>query len=332
MGKRYAFLMAIVSVTILQIIPCTMHDHSEAKVNIEEADVVLFNPLEGGNYDDLKSYAEIARELGLTTREVDHTFINKRESFFNKDDQRRFEVLVLPGGEPYLWFKQATGRGITCQGVRNILAFIESGGSVITICICGTSIFSTHVEWLNPDPKEAQRGEWDKTHVRQGLFLRLCGTYAFKGVLRGPQETNRPYPTTRFLAVKMNPQNEIVREANLPAVVYQIVVGGGSIIPDEGQSLDVVGWFPNGTPAIGIVPYGHGRIIMSNPHPNITGSMAERWIKIVMGEHARRWGWTEDMIENGKELIKNEKDPDGSEPDWALAKAMLSYAHIKASQ
>jgi hypothetical protein len=95
-------------------------------------------------------------------------------------------------------------------------------------------------------------------------------------------------------------QSEIVREANLPLVIYQIVVGGGSILPDEGQLLEVVGWFPNGTAAIGIAPYGQGRIIMSNPHPNIHGDLAKKWRNNVMDEHARRWGWTEKMVQEGK--------------------------------
>ena len=121
------------------------------------------------------------------------------------------------------------------------------------------------------------------------------------------------------------------REANLPSVIYQIVVGGGSIIPDEGQPLDVVGWYPNGTVAIGIVPYGAGQIILSNPHPNITGDRAERFRDFVMHVHAERWGWDDKMIARGEEIIKINKDLDGPKPDWELSKAMLSYAYKKAS-
>ena len=55
--------------------------------------------------------------------------------------------------------------------------------------------------------------------------------YAFEGIIVGPQETNRPYPKDIFLPLKMNPENEIVREANLPPVIHIIVTGAGSIIP-----------------------------------------------------------------------------------------------------
>jgi hypothetical protein len=98
--------------------------------------------------------------------------------------------------------------------------------------------------------------------------------------------------------------------------------------------LDAVGWYPNGTVAIGIVPYGVGKIIMSNPHPNIAGQTAMKWaLDGVLGDyHARRLGWTEQMIAEGRKLIQTEGDPDGPEPDRALAKAMLSYAYKKASQ
>ena len=296
-------------------------------------DIILFHQGEFSNQHDVQSYAEIAQELRFTSKVVDHTFINKRDLFLDKDGHRKFKVLILPGGEPGRWFEQATGKGINCQGVNNILSFIESGGSVIAICICAPSLFSTYHEWLNPNLKEAQNGEWDKINRGPGYFKRFCGIDAFKGTLKGPQESNRPYPKTRFLPIKMNSENEIVRESKLPPVIYQLVVGGGSILPDEGQPLDVVGWFPNGTAAIGIVPYGKGRIIMSNPHPNITGERAWKWIpKGVLGTHARRWGWTEKMIAEGLKLIQTQGDPDGPEPDWALSKAMLSYAYKKATE
>jgi hypothetical protein len=72
---------------------------------------------------------------------------------------------------------------------------------------------------------------------------------------------------------------------------------------------------------------------LSNPHPNITGERAWKWLpKGVLGAHAKRWGWTEKMIAEGLKLIETEGDPDGPEPDWALSKAMLSYAYKKASQ
>jgi glutamine amidotransferase-like uncharacterized protein len=296
-------------------------------------DIILFNQGEFSNQQDIQSYTEIARELGLTTRVVDHHFINSRESFFEKDGSRKVKVLILPGGEPYRWFEQFEGQGINCQGVKNILSFIEDGGSVIAICICAPSIFATREEWMNPNLKESQHHQWDRTNTWPGAFKQFCGVYAFKGSLRGPQETNRPYPKTRFLPIKMNSENEIVREAKLPPVIYQLVVGGGSILPEKGQPLEIVGWFPNGTAAIGIVPYGKGRIIMSNPHPNITGERAWRWLpKAVLGDYAKRWGWTKKMIAEGLKLIETEGDPDGPEPDWALSKAMLSYAYQKASQ
>ncbi len=55
----------------------------------------------------------------------------------------------------------------------------------------------------------------------------------------------------------MNPNNEIVQAAHLPPVIHMIVSGGGFITPyepHEGKPPDVVGWFPNGTAAMGTVP------------------------------------------------------------------------------
>ena len=326
----YVFLIAMA----LQISSCTGHRVQ----SIPRPDVVLFYSGEFSCRADIKSYEEIAMELGLTTQVVDHRFINRRKSFFDKGGKRKFKVLILPGGEARRWFEKHrdVNSGIDCWGAKNILRFIESGGSVIAICMCGSSLFSKKIEWFGPDLYEAQRkgdAKWEFTHHWNGHFLHFCEFYAFNGTIRGPQETNRPYPTTRFLPIKMSPENEIMREANLPSVIHMMVSGGGSIIPSEGQPLDVVGWYPNGTAAIRIVPYGQGRIILSNPHPNITGGRADRWrFKGVMGQHAKRWGWTEEMIAEGRKLIKSDKDPDGPEPDWALAKAMLSYAYKKASE
>lgn len=72
---------------------------------------------------------------------------------------------------------------------------------------------------------------------------------------------------------------------------------------------------------------------MSNPHPNITGERAQKWItENILSSYARRWGWTEQMIADGLKLVQTEGDPDGPDPDWALAKAMLAYAFKKAVQ
>jgi glutamine amidotransferase-like uncharacterized protein len=297
-----------------------------------EADVILFHIREYATREDVDSYSEIASDLKLSSRVVDHHFINDRNAFFDRDGRRKFNVLVLPGGESYRWFEKQTGTGISCDGVRNILDFVSSGGSVLAICICSPSLFATRQVWINPNLPQAKRGEWNKTNTWPGAFQNFCGVHAFRGTLRGPQESNRPYPKTRFLPIRMNPEHEIVKDAKLPPVIHQLVVGGGSILPDEDQPLEVVGWFPNDTPAIGVVPYGKGRIIMSNPHPNITGRRADTWREKLTTAHASRWGWTSSMIEDGRAELRKDKDPDGPDPDLALSRAMLSWAHKKAAQ
>jgi glutamine amidotransferase-like uncharacterized protein len=334
---KHVLPISILSISLLILSGATDNtlqtSPKEFPIAPQKEEVILFYPGEYGNLLDIESYRQISSELGFSHRVVNHKFINDRKSFFDDAERRTFKVLIFPGGEPYRWFEQTVGEGINCRGVENVLNFIKRGGSVIAICICGPSLFSTEYHWLNPNLEESQQGKWDRSHLEAGFFKRFCGVYAFKGALRGPQETNRPYPKTRFLPIKMNPENEIVREATLPPIIYQVVVGGGSIIPDKGQSLDVVGWFPNGTAAIGVVPYGKGKIIMSNPHPNITGAMAWKWFPNgVLGVHAKRFGWTDKMIAEGLNLIRTEGDPDGPEPDWALAKAMLSYAYKEASK
>jgi hypothetical protein len=340
--RMYALFLSIVFILSSQILSC--RGPEPQKYFKIESDVILYK---GGWQDnpDIRPYEEIALELGLSSKVVDGDFINKREEFFDANGQRRFKVLIIPGGEHRYWFEKrlpglrpppagVTPDRINCQGVQNILDFIKSGGSVIAMCHCGTTLFSSRAGWLNPSIEEARLGMWDKTNPNhKGLFNWMCGVYAFEGIIVGPQETNRPYPKDIFLPLKMNPENEIVREASLPSVIYIIVTGAGSIIPYENQPLDVVAWFPNGTPAIGIVPYGSGRIILSGPHPNITGQRAEKWREAMMcGDYARWCGFTWEMIRDNRKIIQSNPDPDGPKPDWALAKAMLSYAYKKASR
>jgi hypothetical protein len=315
----------------------------QAQEHLNRTDVMFFFPGGlGGLFNGLyvRSYEKIAGELGLSTNRGDYSFINNRASFFDRNGQRRFAVLIIPGGIPQYWFKRGAEKdGIDCRGVKNILGFIESGGSVICICYCGSMLFVTDLEMLCSTMREIKQGKFDeyRAHRGVGLFKRRCGVYAVKATLRGPQESNMqkvsglpPYPRITFLPITMNLEHELVAEAKLPPVIHQVVVGGGSIIPEKDQPLDVVGWYPNGTAAIGIAPYGQGRIIMSNPHPNITGRMAEFFKKKVMTDHARNWKWTEEMIAKGQKLIQNVHDPDGPKPDWELSKAMLSYAYKKA--
>ncbi len=332
--KAFIF-MSFISIIFFHSYSCT--GTLPYKYLTNEIDVILFSPGEYGNKQDIETYQMLAGELGLTSKEVNYAFLNQKEAFFYKDGRRKFKVLILPGGEQHRWFQQTVGQGLNCYGVRNILEFIESGGSVIAICVCGSSLFVNYYERFGATLEEAQRGEWYRTQQMrrvQGYFKRFCGVNPpFEGIVRGPQETNRPYPKTRFLPIRMNPENEIVRQAKLPSTIYQIVTGGGSLIPFEGQPLDAVGWYPNGTVAIGVVPYGKGKIILSNPHPNITGERAWKWFPNgVLGPHAKRFGWTDEMIADGLKLIRTEGDPDGPGPDWALAKAMLSYAFKEGSK
>ena len=302
-------------------------------------DVILFKG-QAERVLDVVTYQEIAAELGLTTKVVDGDFINRREEFFDVSGRRKFKVIIFPGGDAGYWFekrpkwppmKGMITHNINCRGVSNVLDFVKSGGSAIGVCHCGTGLFSSRKGWLNPRP--ADFGNLEKTYPEEkGNFNAICGTYAFEGIIIGPQKEVRPYPVALFLPLRMNSENEIVREAKVPPVVHIIVTGAGSIIPDEGQPLDVVAWFPNGTVALAVVPYGSGRVILSGPHPNITGERAEIFRKRIMGNYAKWFRVTENTIQENWGKMNSNPDPDGPEPDWALSKAILSYAYKEASQ
>jgi glutamine amidotransferase-like uncharacterized protein len=337
--KKNILLLLSLFVISPHIIGCT--GSSFQKYLRNEIDVILFEGSWKKGFD-IESYRELSEELGLTYKIVGADFINNREEFFDAQGNRKFKVLIFPGGDAAYWFEKkpkslpppAAGmikQNINCQGVKNVLDFVHSGGSAIGICHCSTVMFSERGGWLNPSVRDA--GNLEKQHPDyKGDFNRVCGIYAFKGKVVGPQREVWPYPQALFLPLKMNPENEIVREAKVPPVVHIIVTGAGSIVADAGQSLDVVAWFPNGTAAIAVAPYGLGRVIMSGPHPNITGERAARWREGMMGKYASWYGTTEETIRQNKKTMQANPDPDGEEPDWALAKAMLSYAYKQASK
>jgi glutamine amidotransferase-like uncharacterized protein len=343
---RFALILVLfIGITIL---PCGAYSQESAD---SQKDVMLLFPKEHRtdgyfNKHDVVTYMKTAKKLGLSTKFVGYSFINDKTSFLDKNGRPKFSVLILPGGIPQYWFAKhpetkERQAGINRQGVKNILEFIKAGGSSIAICYCGSMLFAKDLEFLCSSVTEIRNKKFEEyyIHRNQGLFMKVCGIYAFDGILRGPQESNMkkvpglpPYPRITFLPIKMNPENEIVKNGNLPSVIHQTVVGGGSLLPSKNQEIEAVGWYPNGTIAIGIVPYGKGKIILSNPHPNIAGERAQFWAKGVMGIHCRNWGWTEQMIADGQKLIKDLHDPDGHQPDWRLTREMLNYAYTKALQ
>ncbi|MCK4222456.1 MAG: hypothetical protein KAX25_06235, partial [Dehalococcoidia bacterium] len=154
----------------------------------------------------------------------------------------------------------------------------------------------------------------------------------FRGTVKGPQESNLPHPLTRFLPIKLNMENSIVKKANLANMVYLCTIGSGSLIPNPDQAMEVIGWFPNGTAAMAIVKYGDGHLYMIAPHPSMTlENSCDVIRKKTMGSNARRWGWSEEQIKEAQSALDKEGDPDGPEPDLILMKAILKDAADRAS-
>lgn len=260
MKKNTLFL--ILFVLSLTTLSCTVPTLQKDLKLEPEIDVILF--WGDSAFADVFSYREIARALGLTSKIVDGDFINSRREFFDINGRRKFKVLIFPGGDAAYWFAgkpnwlpapadNTMTHYIDCRGVGNVLDFVKSGGSVIGICHCSTVLFSSRGGWLNPGFNDS--GNLEKKYPDYpGNFSAQCGVSAFKGRVIGPQKEVWPYPNALFLPLRMNPENEIVKESKVPPVVHVLVTGAGSIIPDEGQPLDVVAWFPNGTAAIGVAP------------------------------------------------------------------------------
>ncbi len=135
--RQYAKLLLVIFVVSSQMLSCS--GPKLQKYFTSKKDVILFTPEDRTSADikvyntaDIRSYEEIAFELGLTTKEVSYGFINQRASFFDDHGQRKFQVLIIPGGDEPWWFESKPtgqrGPGINCQGVNNILVTFKSWG------------------------------------------------------------------------------------------------------------------------------------------------------------------------------------------------------------
>jgi hypothetical protein len=158
------------------------------------------------------------------------------------------------------------------------------------------------------------------------------GRPIFKGTVRGPQESNMPYPRIRFLPIKLNRENPIIKKTALPDTVYLSVWGGGSLMPDPDQPMEVIGWFPNETVAIGVVRYGDGHLYMVAPHPSITLENSLPHVKrLLSGPYAKEWGVSDEQVKEALSILEREGDPDGPTPDLTLMTAILRDAAARAS-
>jgi hypothetical protein len=286
---------------------------------------------------DIYTIKPLCAELGYYERWVDSRFLNNRENFFEASGDRKFDILFFAGGESDFYFSNApsnfksTGYGIDISGCRNIIEFIYKGGSCIASCMSGPAMFAETIIWIGVGRDEAnydRKFRINRTNMLQGHMSRLYGVEPlFKGVIRGPQETNQPYPLTRFIPIKLNADHPLIKNTHLLETIYLCTIGSGSLMPNKDQQMEVLGWFPNGTAAMGIVKYGEGHLYLISPHPSMTLENSGAIIKMVtMGRHAKHYGWDEKQITTANEILDAEGDPDGPDPDYILMKAILQDA------
>lgn len=291
---------------------------------------------------DFITIMPLCAELGFSFTRENYTFINNDANFFDEKGKRKFAILFFAGGESIWYFAKNTmpgikssGTGIDEKGCQNIRNFIRKGGACIATCFSGCTIFAETSEWIGLNLVEAMAGKKWEPFVRKwpGHMVRLYGgNPIFKGTVRGPQESNQPYPRTRFLPITLNTENSIIKKTNLPNTVYLCTIGSGSLIPNPDQAMEVIGWFPNGTAAMGIVKYGDGHLYMIAPHPSMTLENSGDIIREgTMGTHARRWGWSEKQIKEAQLALDKEGDPDGPDHDLLLMKAILKDAADRSS-
>lgn len=303
----------------------------------KEARVVFFVHVRGTNEQDRRTIEQLCNELGFSFETRDYRFVNNEAKWFDEEGQRKFDIFIIPGGENWSRFEKTseTGTGIDDRGCQNIRKFIDRGGSCITICASGCAVFAETQEWIGLTLKQAEAGvKWARfVHKWQGVMVKLYGIEPiFKGKVRGPQESNLPYPRVRFLPIRLNMENSLVKDAGLPDTVYLHVAGGASLIPNPDQAMEEIGWFPNGTAAIAMVKYGDGCLYMLAPHPNLTlENSFDYTMWEISGDYPRTWGLSDKDIEEAVSILENEGDADGPDPDLILMKAILKDASDRAS-
>ena len=279
---------------------------------------------------DRLTMGEVCKELGFSFETRDYRFLNDETKWFDANGQRRFHIIIFSGGHSEKWFEKEVGSGINESGCQNIKKFISKGGSCWAICYSGNSVFSGTAEFV-------EFMGTNQTVQVLGRMVKYCGgAPIFKGKVVGPQRSNRPYPRVRFLPIKLNMENYIVKEAKLPEKVYLSTVATPSLIPSRGQSMEVIGWFPNGDAAIAIVKYGEGHLYMVPPHVSQTleivldgeANYIRRWETI---EYYKQMGVSKKKFDECKQVLITEGDPDGSGPDRILAKELLRDAANRAS-
>ena len=289
----------------------------------------------GTNPQDRVTMGQLCSDLGFSFERGDYRFVNNEANWFDEGGQRKFDIFILPGGEEERWFEKSYGTGIDERGCQNITNFLAEGGSCITVCFCGASVFAETAEWIGVTLRQARAVvEWAPfVHKSQGGMVKWCGIEPiFKGTIRGPQESNLPYPRIRFLPIKLNMESPVVKEAKLPEKVYVLVTGGGSLIPNADQPMEVIGSFPNEKAAIAIVRYGDGHLYMVSPHPNLTLENSGDWTRrFLAGNYPRMYGLSDGQINEAVAILDKEGDPDGPEPDLLLMKAILKDAADRAS-
>ncbi len=293
--------------------------------------VVFFGNPNGDPVDQL-TMGEVSKELGFSYETRDYRFVNNDAVWFDETGQRRFHIIIFPGGHSEEWFEKEAGSGINEKGVENIRKFISKGGSVWAICYSGNSVFAETAVFVG------FMGTTQTVTVPGRIVKFYGGDPIFKGTVIGPQESNRPYPRVRFLPIKLNMENPRVKEAKLPEKVYLSTVASPSLIPQSGQSMEVIGWFPSGDAAIAILKYGGGHLYMVPPHVSQTleivlngpdpANYIRRWEEV---EYCKQMGVTKEKFNEGKQILIAEGDPDGSGPDRILAKALLRDAANRAS-
>jgi len=196
-----------------------------------------------------------------------------------------FDVLILPGGDGVVYWDD-----IGAQGKTEIKEFVNQGGGYLGICegayrACESAVWTDAPENLILGPEN---------------FLGLIPAVAWGPIF---EIAERPEPGWGMAEIDIVNSTHPITDSS-PETLTMYYQGGCYIVPDEGETLNVLGTYhATGEPAIAVAEYGQGRVFVSGPHPEVE----------------------EDDDRDGITFYEPEGEPWDPESDWPLLRDAISW-------
>ncbi len=245
-----------------------------------------------------KTLPALLDSMQLPFRYISAEEINQGQ--LQKGGKRSFDLLIVPGGWAPDYIQKLGGWDGKGRGDDEIRGFLKRGGSYLGFCAGAFAAVSV-TRWLGEDHPYP----WRLVHARaEGP---LVWNPLKKGKLRAVHGT-----------VLLESRAQEWKGRKLPKTIHPLLFGGPRFLSLQGKKTSkafriLARHGEDKSPSIIIAKFrghGPGRILLCSFHPSVLTDDKGR-------------------IDRSKNAMQGEgagHDPDGSKPDWALAKALVEIA------